>query len=62
LGALGVDTEAYRTAFDLLASARFPFAALPRRVVGFDGVGDLLGVMAGDAEVPPVHAVVVPGA
>ena len=29
-GALGVDTTAYRAAFDLLASGRYPFADLPR--------------------------------
>jgi alcohol dehydrogenase len=60
LGALGVDTDAYTAAFELLAQGRFPFDALPRRVVGFDGVGELLGVMAGDGGVPPVHGVVVP--
>ena len=30
LGALGVDTTAYRAALDLLASGRYPFADLPR--------------------------------
>jgi alcohol dehydrogenase len=37
LGALGVDTTAYRAALDLLASGRYPFADLPRRCVGLDG-------------------------
>jgi alcohol dehydrogenase len=60
LGALGVDTDAYTAAFELLATRRFPFEALARRVVGLDGVGALLTVMAGEDGVPPVHAVVVP--
>ena len=60
LGALGVDTAAYTDALELLAARRFPFEALPRRVVGLDDVGGLLGSMAGEREVPPVHAVVVP--
>jgi alcohol dehydrogenase len=60
LGALGVDTAAYTEALELLATRRFPFDALPRRVVGLDEVGDLLSVMAGEGESPPVHAVVVP--
>ena len=38
LGALGVDTAAYRAALDLLVGGRFPFAELPREVVGFDGL------------------------
>ncbi len=36
LGALGVDVAAYRPALDLLAGGRYPFADLPREVVGFD--------------------------
>jgi alcohol dehydrogenase len=60
LGALGVDTAAYTDALELLAARRFPFEVLPRRVVGLDDVGGLLGSMAGEGEVPPVHAVVVP--
>jgi alcohol dehydrogenase len=60
LGALGVDTAAYTAALELLAARRFPFEVLPRRVVGLDDVGGLLGSMAGEGEVPPVHAVVVP--
>ena len=59
LGALGVNTDAYAQALELLATHKFPFAALPRRLAGLDDVGDLLGLMAGDG-VPPVHAVVVP--
>jgi alcohol dehydrogenase len=60
LGALGVDAVAYDDALQLLAARRFPFETLPRRVVGLEDVGTLLAVMAGEGEVPPVHAVVVP--
>jgi len=60
LGALGVDTDAYETALALLETKRFPFAELPRRVVGFDGVANLLTDMAGEGDPPPVHGVVVP--
>ena len=61
LGALGVDTPAYALALDLLASGRYPFAELPRRTTGLDGVDELLATMAGEsAGIPPVHGVVVP--
>jgi alcohol dehydrogenase len=61
LGALGVDTTAYRAALDLLASGRYPFADLPRRCVGLDGAADLLATMAGDQDdIPPMHGVVTP--
>jgi alcohol dehydrogenase len=60
LGALGVDTAAYTQALELLAARRFPFEAVPRRVVGLDDVSDLLGLMAGEGDVPPVHGVIVP--
>jgi alcohol dehydrogenase len=60
LGALGVDTAAYRAALDLIASGRYPFADLPRRQVGLDGVEHLLLAMAGEAGVPPVHGVLTP--
>ncbi|MFN8105558.1 MAG: zinc-binding dehydrogenase [Acidimicrobiia bacterium] len=60
LGALGVDAPAYRSALDLLASGEFPFAQLPRQVVGLDGVEALLVQMAGDGDPPPVHAVLQP--
>jgi alcohol dehydrogenase len=62
LGALGVDSPSYARALELLAERRFPFEALPRRVVGLDEVGDLLPEMAGEGAIPPVHAVVVPDA
>ena len=62
LGALGVDATAYRAALDLLATRKYPFADLPRRVVGLDGVDALVRAMAGEAEAPPVHGVVTPSA
>lgn len=62
LGALGVDAPAYRSALELLDSGRYPFADLPRRTVGFDGMADLLRSMAGEGDEPlPVHGVLVPG-
>ena len=61
LGALGVDVAAYVAALDLVASGRFPFDDLARRVVGLDEVGGLLATMAGETdELPPVHGVVCP--
>jgi alcohol dehydrogenase len=62
LGALGVDTTAYRAALELLESGRYPFAELPRRVAGFTGAAALLKTMAGLGDVPPVHAVFSPSA
>lgn len=62
LGALGVDTGAYRAAIDLLAAHRYPFADLDRRVVGFAELDRLLAAMAGETDAaPPVHAVFAPG-
>ncbi len=61
LGALGVDAVAYRAALDLLASGKYPFAELPRRVVGLDGVDGLVRALAGESGTPPVHGVVAPG-
>ena len=61
LGALGVDTTAYRAAFDLLATGALPFDRVPRQVAGFDGLEALLARMSGQgSEPPPVHAVFVP--
>ena len=61
LGALGVDAPAYRAALDLLATGRYPFADLPRRIVGLDDAEDLVRSMAGESpDPPPVHGVVVP--
>ena len=50
LGALGVDVTAYRAALDLLAGGRYPFADLPREVVGFDGLEALVRRMAGEGD------------
>ena len=62
LGALGVDLDDHAAAFDLLATARYPFAELPREVVGLDGAADLLARMAGEGSPPPpVHGVIAPG-
>jgi alcohol dehydrogenase len=61
MGALGVDADAYRAAFELLASGRYPFAELPRRVEGLDGAEDLVRSMAGEGDAaPPVHGVLAP--
>jgi alcohol dehydrogenase len=61
LGALGVDVTAYRPALDLLASGRYPFAELPREVVGFADLEALVQRMAGEGDrTPPVHAVFAP--
>ena len=62
-GALGVDVDAYRSALDLLAAGRYPFAELPRRVTGFDDLEQLVQSMAGERpEPPPVHGVFSPTA
>jgi alcohol dehydrogenase len=60
LGALGVDTAAYRAAFDLLGDGRLPLDRLPRETAGFDDLEALLVRMAGAGEPPPVHAVFTP--
>jgi alcohol dehydrogenase len=60
IGALGVDTTAYATALEVLAAGQFPFADLPRAVVGFEGMAALLETMAGEGGPPPVHAVFAP--
>jgi alcohol dehydrogenase len=61
LGALGVDTVAYRAAFELLASGRYPFEALARTVASLDTVEHLVQTMAGETDdTPPVHGVLVP--
>ncbi len=63
IGALGVDVDAYRAAFELLASGRFPFEHLPRAVAGLDSLEDLVRLMAGESDpgdVAPVHAVFTP--
>jgi alcohol dehydrogenase len=61
VGALGVDVTAYRAALDLLVAGRHPFAALPREVVGFEGLPQLLTRLAGEGTgEPPVHGVLTP--
>lgn len=63
LGALGVDCHAYTQALDLLASGKYPFADLPRKVAGLDTLEPLIKTMAGEGDADiPVHAVVTPGA
>lgn len=64
IGSLGVDYPAYRAAVDLLASRRWPFEQLSRRVVGFDDLPALLDVMSGadTSTTPPLHGVVTPPA
>ena len=62
LGALGVDLTAYRRALDLLVNGRYPFAELPRTIVGFESLEPLLQTMAGErAGNASVHGVFVPG-
>jgi alcohol dehydrogenase len=61
LGALGVDIDSYRAAFDLIASGRYPFTEVARRTAGFSTVERLLRSMAGESdEMPPIHGVFVP--
>ncbi len=61
IGALGVDTIAYRQALDLLVAGTYPFERMPRRVASLDDLEDLVRTMAGEgAEPPPVHGVLVP--
>jgi alcohol dehydrogenase len=61
LGALGVDTTAYRQALTLLESGKYPFDELPRTTASLDSLESLIQTMAGEgAEPPPVHGVLVP--
>ena len=60
LGALGVDTDAYGAALELLAGHRFPFEDLSRKEAPLHEVEALLQAMAGEAGTPPVHGVVRP--
>jgi len=61
IGALGVDAPVYRRALELIASDRYPFRTIERRVEPIRRAGDLLATMAGETDqTPPVHAVLVP--
>jgi alcohol dehydrogenase len=61
VGALGVDSPAYRAALELLANGRYPFADLPRQVVGLDDAESLIRSLAGEGDAPPpVHGVIAP--
>jgi alcohol dehydrogenase len=62
IGSLGVDYPAYRAAVELLATGRWPFEQLSRRIVGFDDLPALLDVMSGadTSTTPPLHGVVTP--
>ena len=61
IGALGVDSAAYRAALALLASGRYPFADLPRRVATLDDAEELIRSLAGEGDAPPpVHGVIAP--
>ena len=61
VGALGVDSPAYRAALALLVSGRYPFADLPRRVATLDDAEDLIRSLAGEGDaLPPVHGVIAP--
>jgi alcohol dehydrogenase len=61
VGALGVDAPAYREALEILASGRYPFDEISRRVEPLDGAEDLIRTMAGETGVaPPLHGVLVP--
>jgi alcohol dehydrogenase len=61
VGALGVDSDAYRAALAMLAAGRYPFAAIPRRVAGLDDAEQLIQSLAGEGdEPPPLHGVIAP--
>jgi alcohol dehydrogenase len=60
VGALGVDSAAYGAALTLLATGRYPFADLPRRVAALDDGEALIQSLAGEGDSPPVHGVIAP--
>jgi alcohol dehydrogenase len=60
-GALGVDSSAYRRAIEIIASGRYPFEELSRKVVGLEEAAQLLELMAGERPgKPPLHGVIKP--
>ena len=61
MGALGVDSAAYRAALAMLATSRYQFADLPRRVARLGDAEALIQSLAGEGAPPPVHGVIVPG-
>lgn len=61
VGAVGVDATNYERALAIIASGRYPFAAIDRQVADLDATSELLGVMSGEhGGVRPTHGVVVP--
>ncbi|MCX7619948.1 MAG: zinc-binding dehydrogenase [Acidimicrobiales bacterium] len=61
LGALGVDVTAYKAALELLAAGTHPWEELPREVVDFGHLEELLQTMAGETRrTPPIHGVLAP--
>jgi alcohol dehydrogenase len=65
LGALGVDVDAYRAAFALLADPAFPLHRIAHVTTGLEGAAELVATMAGEPETGrpeerPVHGVIVP--
>lgn len=61
IGALGVDSKAYKKAIDTLAKGVYPFEKLSRKVANLDSASELIIQMAGETdEPPPLHGVIVP--
>jgi len=61
VGAVGVDATNYERALAVIASGRYPFAAIDRQVADLDGTAELLGIMSGEhGGARPTHGVVVP--
>jgi alcohol dehydrogenase len=62
IGTRGTDIPEFRAAVELLASRRFPFDRIPRRMVDLEGLPDLLETLAGESgEAPPPFAALVVG-